>query len=480
MKNYENILKSALNSTEKMSKILAVTREVAIPFGSEGTNGGTSMVNILVVDDQKALRKNLAFYLKSQGYEVATAESGEEAIEKIAHVYYDIVIADYKMGQMSGYDLMKAAKAVHPSTLFIIITAYGDISLAVDVMRDGAADFIPKPFEYAAILDRIEKILKKRQAGVTSDNDRYNQFIAQSQKMKDVIDLSAKAAQSDVPVFIEGENGTGKELVARMIHKQSRRSWAGFTVIECQAFDEENLEAEIFGNSESGQKDSALERANGGTLFFRDMNYMGSKIQSKLLRFIREGAFTLVDSAMTQKSDVRIIASATSSLKQLVSEGVFRDDLYYQLNVINIYVPPLRARIADIFPLVEYFLARYSAQNSKDIKAISPDVLAWMRTYEWPGNVRELENIISRACALATCDILDESLVFTLPDDRPATEEPSGFLNITLKDNQKTLILKALKQNNGNFSRTASQLGISRTTLWRRLKKFKIDGVAVK
>jgi len=441
---------------------------------------GTSMVNILVVDDQKVLRKNLAFYLKSQGYEVDSAESGEEALEKIRQKFYDMVIADYKMGNMSGDDLMKAARTIHPAMLFVIVTAYGNINLAVDMMRDGAADFITKPFEYAGILGRIEKILKKRHNAAISTGDRHEQIIAHSQKMRDIIDLSSKAAQADVPVFIEGERGTGRELIARSIHQQGNRSWAGFEVLDCLEQSEHAIEQELFGSIAGGPAEGALGKANGGTLFIRDINCLTMRTQARILRFIREGSYSPVDSNVIKKADVRIITSANSSLKPAVSSGLFREDLYYQLNVISIYVPPLRSRINDIFPLVEYFLARYSAKNNKKITTISPDILAWMKTYEWPGNVRELENIMVRACTLATGDYLDESLVFTLPEDRPAAEEDSGFLNLTLKDNQKTLILKALKQNNGNFSRTASQLGISRTTLWRRLKKFKIDGVTVR
>ncbi len=438
------------------------------------------MANILIVDDQKVLRKNLAFYLKSQGYDVDTAESGEEALTKITSTYFDVVISDYKMGEMSGYDLMKEAKRLHPSTGFMIMTAFGSVPLAVDIMRDGAADFLQKPFDYSTILDKIEKTLKRRETCVASDNEKYDQVIAQSQKMKDIIDLATKASASDVPIFIEGESGTGKELLARMIHQQGRRSRARFVAVECSSDLEASLEKEIFGSADNPSDGGAISRANGGTLFLRDIDGLSPRLQIRILRFIREGAFSPADSANVLKSDVRIIASSIVSLKRLITNGSFREDLYYQLNVMSIYVPPLKARAADIFPLVEYFLAKYSSQNNKNIKAVSPEVLAWMRTYEWAGNVRELENIIARGCTLANGEILDESLIFTLPEDRPESEDSQGFFNMTLKDNQRTLILKALKQNNGNYSRTASQLGISRTTLWRRLKRFQIDGVPAK
>jgi transcriptional regulator with PAS, ATPase and Fis domain len=218
-----------------------------------------------------------------------------------------------------------------------------------------------------------------------------------------------------------------------------------------------------------------IVQANGGTLFVKDIENMPLSLQTKFLRFIQDGFFTTPGKDQKIKSDIRIICSSSKSLKRLAGTGHFRDDLFYAINIMPIYMPPLRNRIADIFPLVNHFLEKYSLKFKKEIKAISPDVLAWMQNYRWPGNVAELENIIARACALSTSEVIDESLVFTLPKDRPASEEGPGFLNVTLKDNQKTLILKALKQNAGNYTRTAQQLGISRTTLWRRMKKFKIE-----
>lgn len=436
------------------------------------------MTSILVVDDQKALRKNLAFYLKSQGYEVDSAESGEEALDKIKSGYFDIVIADYKMENMSGYDLMLQAKAGQPAIEFIIMTAYVTVPLAIESIRNGAADFLSKPFEYSAILDIIEKIMKRRQTPSVFDGNDYLKIVGQSQKMKDIIDLASKASASDVSILIEGEIGTGKELFARVVHRQSRRYRGEFTVVECAANSEQALEHEIFG-SLGDDSMGALGNANGGTLLLRDVDRLGSKIQARLLRYIREGVYTPSDGATLKKSDTRIMASTTRNLKYLVSSGQFREDLYYLLNVMPVYIPPLRARSSDILPLVKHFLAKYRAKSQKNIRVISPDVIAWMASYDWPGNIQEMENIIARACVLASGDVLDESLIFTLPQDRPATEETGGFLSLTLKDNQRSLILKALKQNEGNYSRTASQLGISRTTLWRRLKRFKIDGLPV-
>ncbi len=436
------------------------------------------MTNILVVDDQKALRKNLAFYLKSQGYDVATAESGEEALAKLGELFFDIIISDYKMENMSGTDLMKKVKTIHPNTDFILMTAYGNIPLAVEAVRDGASDFITKPFEYVTILEKIEKITKGKQIRLSPGKVDDLEMIAQSQKMKDILDLASKAAMSGITVLIEGEHGTGKRLFARTVHYKSDRSDNEFVTVECSNISDSMLDTEIFGLA-GYEKDGALSRADGGVLFLRDADRLSSGLQLRLLRFIREGTYLPVDGSSARKSDIQIIASTTRNLKSMVDNGSFREDLYYQLNVMPVYMPPLRSRISDLGPLTNYFLAKYRTQYKKEITAVSPDAMAWMNSYDWPGNVQELENILSRACALATGDILDESLIFTLPQDRPDPDDNVGYLNMTLKDNQRTLILKALKQNENNYSRTARQLGISRTTLWRRMKKFKIEGLAV-
>ena len=436
------------------------------------------MASILVVDDQKAQRKNLAFYLKSQAYDVAGAGSAAEALAKINSDYFDIVVADYKLDDMNGHELMLKARQIQPSLEFIIVTAYGTVSLAVELVRDGAADFISKPFEYATIQAAIEKVLRRRQIRVASNEHGNLAIVCQSQKMKDIIDLASKAAASDMTVLIEGDVGTGKELFARVVHQNSHRYRGKFMVLECTSGSELEIEEALFGSIKLG-RDGLLSECNAGTLYLRDIESLKPKLQARLLRFLREGTFVAVDGNAAKKSNARLIAGTTKNIKGLVSNSAFREDLYYILNVMPVYIPPLRSRAQDLLPLVKHFLAKYKAKSRKNIKAIAPEVLSWMSSYDWPGNVQELENIIARACVLTTGETLDESLIFTLPQDRPFQSEEPGYLNITLKDNQKTLILKALRQNSGNFSRTAAQLGISRTTLWRRLKKFKIEGLTV-
>ena len=440
------------------------------------------MANIIVVDDDKVLRKNLAFYVRSQGFDVDIAESGEEAIDKAKQKFYDIVVSDIRMVKLSGLELMKSIKQLHPGSEVILVTGYGNIPMAVDAMQAGAADFICKPFEFGRLLSRIEKILHKREQTVVPDDEKYDRLITKSQKMKDILDLVAKAAIAEVAVLIEGEVGTGKELAARAIHGRSARKDEAFAVVECSAYDEQGLAIEIFGNwaGSGSENPGMIARTNGGTLFLKDIENLSSSLQTRLLRFIQDGFFTVPERNQKIRSDIRLICSSTKSLKRLSSAGQFREDLFFALNIMPIYVPSLRNRVADIFPLVNHFLEKYSAKFDKETKAIAPEILAWMQTYQWPGNVAELENIIARACALSTSEVIDESLIFTLPKDRPASEDGQGDLNVTLKDNQKSLILKALKQNSGNYTRTAHQLGISRTTLWRRMKKFKIDEAVVK
>lgn len=438
------------------------------------------MAKILVVDDQRALRKNLAFYLKSQGFTVETAESGEEALEIINGTSFDIVITDYKMEGMDGYELMKRVKNNRPAVEFIIMTAYGNIPLAVDIVRDGAADFIAKPFEYATILDKVKSLSTGRsEIQPAGEPDQSPEIVAASQQMKDILDLATKAAGSDITVLIEGEHGSGKRLFARFVHNRGDRYNRDFISVECSNASETNLEAEIFGDADHPDRSESLSLANGGTLFLRDVDRLSPTLQLRLLKFLSEGTYLPSGSSTLKKSNARIIASTNKNLKKKVATGDFREDLYYRLNVMPVYIPPLRTRTSDLAPLTAHFLDKYKKQYGKNITSISPDAMSWMKTYDWPGNVQELENILSRACALATGEVLDESLIFTLPQDRPEKEEPVGFLNMTLKDNQKTLILKTLKQNNNNYSRTARQLGISRTTLWRRMKKFKIEGVQI-
>lgn len=439
------------------------------------------MANIIVVDDDKVLRKNLAFYVRSQGFDVDVAESGEEAVNMAKKKFYDIVVSDVRMANMSGFEMMKSIKKIHPGSEVILVTGYGNIPMAVDAIQGGAADFICKPFEFGGLLSRIEKILRKREKKVYPNQDKYDRLITKSQKMQDVLDLIAKAAMTEVTVLIEGEVGTGKELVARAIHSRSNRKDSPFMTVECYPAEEKDLDRDLFGawGNNDSEYPGLIARSNGGTLFIKDIEYISTTLQTKLLRFLQEGFFAIPEKNQKVKSNVRIICSSTKSIKRLSCGGQFREDLFYAINILPIYIPPLRNRIADIFPLVSHFLEKYSIKFEKDINAITPEILAWMQTYQWPGNVAELENIIARACALSSSEVIDESLIFTLPKDRPASEDGPGYLNMTLKDNQKTLILKALKQNNGNYTRTAQQLGISRTTLWRRMKKFKIDEIKV-
>jgi len=437
------------------------------------------MANILVVDDQKVLRKNLAFYLKSQGHVVDTADSGEEALEKTKDTFFDIVITDYKMGNLSGYDLMKQTKQLHPSSQFIIMTAFGNIPLAVEMVRNGASDFVPKPFEYVTILEKINRILESSRIPAVREISENSKMVVFSQKMKDVEDLSVKAASSDITILIEGEYGTGRRTLASLIHRMSKCEKGEFVIVECSNNSESLLEREIFGSDNPGDT-GALGMANGGTVLFRDIEKLYPNLQLRLTRFLREGTYLPADGSGIRRSEARVIASTSLNLKKLIADGSFREDLFYQLNVMPIYVPPLRTRPSDLPPLVSHFITIYKNKFNKNISGISDEAMNWMKGYGWPGNIQELENILARACTLATSELLDESLIFTLPQDRPALDDSPGYLNMTLKDNQKTLILKALKQNNNNYSRTASQLGISRTTLWRRMKKFKIEGMPIK
>jgi DNA-binding NtrC family response regulator len=316
------------------------------------------MASIMVVDDQKAQRKNLAFYLKSQGHEAECAESAEEALELIAQNKFDIVITDYKMDGMSGYDLMLKTKQNSTPPRFIIMTGHGTIPLAVDFIRQGAADVLVKPFEYSAMLNAIEKSLKNEISPSRAPDNDPLKFIAHSAKMKELESLATRASASDVTILIQGEVGVGKEHFARLIHAQSGRYKGQFAVVECIEGNDVEIEKGIFGIDNNGGA-GLLMTAGGGTLLLRNIEKLGVKLQARLLRYLREGVFTPSDSSQLLKTDTRIMASTTVDLKTQIESGAFRGDLFYLLNVMPAFIPPLRSRTDDILPLVKHFLSRH-------------------------------------------------------------------------------------------------------------------------
>lgn len=436
---------------------------------------------LLVVDDELIIRESLSGWLQQDGYQVDTAESAAEALQKAEAKHYDIMLVDVKMPEMDGLTLLKHIKEREPDTAVVMMTAYGSIADAVEAMKQGAFDYLLKPFDLEELSLTLEKlvqmqtlameniVLKDRVAKVT----RFEELIGQSEPMLKLYELILDVAQTDATVLITGETGTGKELVARAIHAQSARRFAPFIAVNCGAFTEQLLESELFGHEKGAFTDAKftkkgrLELAHGGTLFLDEIGDITMKMQIDLLRVLETHKFTRVGGTKPIYSDFRVIAATHQDLQAALAEGTFRRDLYYRLHVVHLAVPPLRDRREDIPLLAEHFLRRYAAETNKKIDSIHPEALAAMHHYDWPGNVRELENAIERAVVVGKGrQIRLEDLPFLSPAARPAGPA------LSLEEMEREHIARVLATTEGNISRAAQVLQINRTTLYHKVKKY--------
>ena len=439
-------------------------------------------VKILLVDDEAIVRESLGDWLKDVGYQVFTAENGHKALEVIEKEKPGIMITDLVMPGMDGIELMKRAKAQQPKIEVIIITAYASIPTAITAMKDGAYDYIEKPFcpERAELLvkklaehqELVEENLSLRQR--LEDRYRFENIITKSAKMQRLIELIKVVGKSNATVLVTGESGTGKELVARAIHSQSHRHNKSFIAVSCAALPESLLESELFGHEKGSftgayaQKKGKFEFANGGTLFLDEIGEMSANIQVHLLRVLEEKEFTRVGGNEPLRVDVRVISATNKDLRKAIEKQEFREDLYYRLNVVNIELPPLRERKEDIPLLAEHFLNKFASENRKEITGFSPDAIEFLLDYDWPGNVRELENAVERAVILAqdsiitAADLPQESMSLT----SPATPRKS------LKEVEKGHILNVLRETGENYSAAARILGISRMTLYKKAREY--------
>jgi two-component system response regulator AtoC len=442
-------------------------------------------VKILVVDDEAIVREALSDWLKDIGYQVFTAENGHKALEVIEKEKPGIMIADLVMPGMDGIELMKRARAQQPNIEVIIITAYASIPTAITAMKEGAYDYIEKPFcpERAELLvkklaehrELVEENLSLRQR--LEDRYRFENIIAKSSKMQRVIEVIKVVARSSATVLITGESGTGKELVARAIHSQSGRRSKPFVAVSCAALPESLLESELFGHEKGSftgayaQKKGKFEFANGGTLFLDEVGEMSANIQVHLLRVLEEKEFTRVGGNEPIKVDVRVISATNKDLRKAIEKQEFREDLYYRLNVVNIELPPLRERKEDIPLLAEHFLHKFAVENRKEVTEFSPEAIEFLLDYDWPGNVRELENAIERAIILSkdspitTADLPQENLL-------PVGSTSTGK---NLKEVEKSHILNILRETGENYSEAARILGVSRMTLYNKAKEYGFD-----
>ncbi len=444
---------------------------------------------ILVVDDEKSIREILRIFLKNEGYTVSVASNGAAAIEDIKKDIFDLIITDMKMPKASGLDLLKSAKQVSPDTIVIIITAFGSTDSAVEAMKLGAYDYIQKPFQMDEIRLVIKNALEKQrlQKDVSVLNEQLGpssleNIIGSSPPMLDLFNMINKTSSSSANVLITGESGTGKELVAKAIHNLSPRKANRFVALNCAAIPDGLLESELFGYMKGAftgaakNKEGMFELADGGTLFLDEIGEMPVNLQVKILRVIEGGTFLRVGGVKDITGDVRLVAATNRKLQDLIVEGLFREDLYFRLNVLSVNIPPLRERKDDIPLLVDHFLEKFSGGKM----SFSGDAVRMMKNYKWKGNVRELQNIVERSVLLCDTEIID---IDHLSDEirsgqaAEAVSVPQDGIDFEkiMEDTEKAYLLKSLEKTNGVMTEAAKLLNISFRSFRHKLKKFGID-----
>ncbi|MDZ7260724.1 MAG: sigma-54 dependent transcriptional regulator [candidate division KSB1 bacterium] len=448
------------------------------------------MARILIVDDHENTRFTLSVILKKEGFQLVEAEDGQKAITLISQDNFDLVITDLKMEKVDGFKILNHVKQVSPNTEVIVITAYATIDSAVKAMKLGAYDYISKPFQREEIVLNVKKALEKRRLTAevqtlqkqVREKYKFENIIGNHEKMVEVLKLVEKVASVDVPVLILGESGTGKELIAKAIHNSSNRRDAPFVVINCGALPENLQESELFGHVKGAftgailNKKGLFEEANGGTIFLDEIGEMSLSTQVKLLRVIQNGEVRPVGGNTPTFVNTRLIVASNRDLKAMVKRNEFREDLLFRINVVQINLPPLRDRRSDIPLLVDHFLKKFSQKLKKNVRSISPSAFSVLMSYPWPGNVRELENVIERAV------ILTKGEEISLEDFPAELMTAQGYTTVplqterklTLEEIEKNVILSRLHEHNWNKARTAVDLGIGITTLWRKIKKYNL------
>ena len=445
----------------------------------------TPRARILVVDDQKNMRATTAFILRQQGYEVAEAESGEVALQRLLDEPFDVVLTDLRMEPQSGLDVLRGALDVAPSTQVIVMTGYGTVESAVEAMQAGAHDYISKPFQETELIVRVERALEKRRllvdVGLFGDDfkSRYklDALVGRSAPMRELLTKIIRVAPTDVTVLVTGESGTGKELIARAIHANGKRANRPFVPVNCAAISESLLESELFGHAKGAftgavkLRRGLLEEASGGTFFFDEIGETTPAFQAKLLRVIQEHEIRRVGDNASIPVDVRVIAATNQDLRQAIADRRFREDLYYRLNVVPLTAPPLRDRKEDVPLLTQHFLARFNERN-KTQRTLTHGALAKLMAYEFPGNVRELENIVEQAAALAGTDEISAADV--LVEERRSPPDPSAGKTLAqeVDEAEKRAIEAAVARLDGQLERVARELDVSTTTLWRKMKRL--------
>ena len=443
---------------------------------------------ILIADDEEVMRDSLSDWLREDGYDVIAVASGAEAVEKVKSEPWTVLMVDLKMPGMDGMEVVRQVKKISPELPIIMVTAYATVDTAVQAMKEGAYDYIAKPFDPEQVGLAIRKIIAHQE--VLEENvalrqalrkqHEFQNLIGKSRKMHEIMETVQTIADSTANILISGESGTGKEVVARAIHRSSLRREKPFMAVSCAAIPETLLESELFGYEKgaftgaTAQKRGRLEQAEDGTFFFDEIGEMSLKSQVDLLRVLQEREFRRVGGEALVRLEARVISATNKNLKKLVQEGKFREDLYYRMNVIPIHIPPLRERKEDIPLLALHFLKKYAVENGKHLNDFSPEAMELLLKYDWPGNVRELENAVERAVIVAAGSLvhLENLTVEGGVTVRGVSEITSISGSATLEEVEKAHILKVLKANDLNVKKCSDILGIDRTTLYKRMKEY--------
>src|SRR5688500_1085712 len=443
---------------------------------------------LLVADDDPGLRESLERTLSREGYRVVLAPDGQAALERLQGGGVDLIVTDLKMPGLTGLELLRAAKAIAPDIDVILLTAFGTVEEAVKAMKDGAYDFLTKPFRREQLLKLIDKALERRDLIEKNralqqrldDLLRQGSIIGGSPAFRRMMMLVEQVASSSATVLVQGESGTGKELVARAIHDRSARTSKPFVAVNCAALPETLLESELFGyergafTGAAGRKEGRFELADGGTLFLDEVADLSTVTQPKILRVLQEGEFERLGGTRTISVNVRIVAASNQNLAGMVKDKRFREDLYYRLNVITIHVPPLRDRREDIRVLAHHFLRVYAAKNNRKLEGLTDEAIRRLEAYAWPGNVRELENVVERSVVLARGGQVEAG---DLPDDVNGTKAPPrdailDLIGTPLADIEERLLNETLRITGGNKTKAVQLLGIDLRPVPRQVDRL--------
>ena len=442
-----------------------------------------SSAKILIVDDELIMRESLAGWLQRDGHTIQTAPSGEEALEKLKETHFDIMLVDIKMEGISGLEVLQQVKESDPDVAVVMITAYGSIPTAIEAMKNGAYDYMLKPFDPNELGVLIEKIIRYQEQEREmlflreehKERTRFESMIGQSQPMQDIFNLIRDVAPMDSTVLITGETGTGKGLAAKAIHTNSPRCNGPFVTVNCGAIPEHLMETELFGHQKGAFTDAKetkkgrLELAHSGTIFLDEVGEIGMRMQIDLLRVIEDRVFYRVGGTQPMEVDFRVIAATNRNLGKAIKDGSFREDLFYRLNVVSMEMPPLNQHKEDIPLLADHFLQRFIQETNKAIDKINREAMDELMLYDWPGNVRELENAIERAVVVGK-----ERQI--MPEDLPILCHDPLLVprNNSLKEIEKVHIRQILTDYDWNIARSAKTLGIDRSTLYSKIKKYEI------